>query len=158
MLTINTTLADCDIKWFNLSSSPFEDMSPENKNLFSPSLTVEMLSPPCVTEKAASPKLWETPCGKETTHRSSMLRDCYLDELSSSLESSTHQALHILKRKTHRDLSTNDITCVVENAISNEIRCSNLNDRHLAEIKKRLERTVLQSLSSSTVEEIDSAE
>lgn len=169
MLTINTALPEieahndsdyqnCDIRWFNLSSSPFEDACPENENLFSPSLTVEMLSPPCVTEKAASPIPWETPCVKEKTYRSSMLRDCYLHELSNSLETTTHQALHILKHKTDRALGSKDVTYLIDNAINNEIRCLNLSNRQLAEVKEKLERVVLQSLSSSGVKEPESAE
>lgn len=158
MLTINTSLSEGDIKWFNLSSSPFEDVSPENKNLFSPSLTVEMLSPPCITEKAASPRLWETPCGKGTINRSSMLRDCYLDELSSSLETATHKALHVLKNKRNRNIDNKDIAFVIDNAINSEVRCSNLSTRHLDEIKKKLERMAIQSLSSPMVKEAGSVE
>ena len=101
MLTINTSLPEGDIKLRCLTFllHLFEDVSPENKNLFSPSLTVEMLSPPCITEKAASPRLWETPCGKGTLNRSSMLRDCYLDELSSSLEISDTSGVACAKER-----------------------------------------------------------
>ena len=169
MLTINTELAEahavddsssqvCDIKWFNLSSSPFEDVSPENKNLFSPSLTVESLSPPCIEEKAVSPILWETPCRTGKVQRASMLRDCYFHELSNNLETATCQALQILKHKTGKVIANKDIANIVDNAINNEVRCSNLSDTQLLEIKERLEKISLQSLSSSSMGETESTE
>ena len=168
MLTINTALAEMqndnspdriitELRWFNLSSSPFEDLSPDEKNLFSPSLTVEMLSPPHVSEKAASPRLWEMPCVREKPCNTSMLRDCYLHEVSSNLESVIHQALSVLARKSDGSI-TKYLNDIIDNAIASEIRCSNLNTRQLNEIKARLKRMVSHSLSSSAVEGTESTE
>ena len=169
MLTINTSLAErqnnCspsnsspELRWFNLSSSPFDHVSPNDKNLFSPSLTVEMLSPPRISEEAASPRLWEIPCKRGKPYNASVLRDCYLHEVSSNLESVVYQALHVLRDKTDNSLISKYMDDIIDNAIASEIRCSNLNSRQLHEIRKRLEKIGSQSLSSSAIVGTESTE
>ena len=151
MPTIDTEIAEDALTWFNLSISPFEHCSP--RSLFSPSLPLESLSPPNISEEPSSPRPWETPPDPERVHNVSLLRDCYLPELFTSLESRSQQALHILKYKTSLEISRVDITNIVDNIIDSEILCYNLTTRQLENIKKKMLNSMLQSLSSSTPEE-----
>ena len=161
MPTIDTEVADCVlepedhcINWFNLSISPFEHCSPKSENLFSPSLTLEVLSPPHTSEEPSSPRPWENPPDPEKVCKVSLLRDCYLPELFTNLESRSKQALHILKHKNSSKISNDDVTNIADNIIDSEILCSSLANRHLTEIKQKIINVMLQSLSSSAVEEV----
>ena len=64
----------------------------------------------------------------------------------------------VLKNKRNSNIDNKDIDFVIDNAINSEVRCSNLSTRHLDEIKKKLERMAIQSLSSSMVKEAESVE
>ncbi len=151
------TCEESSICWFNLSNSPFENNSP--KYLYTPAFNLETLSPPNVAESACSPRLWENPPNPNKTCHVNLLRDCYLHELFSNLETRTRKAAIILKDKTSTKVSINDIQNIVDNIVENEILCSNLADKYIIEIKERMTTIVIQSLSSSaTVEEVESTE
>jgi hypothetical protein len=153
----NDACMESPISWFNLSNSPFENNSP--KYLYSPLFGVEALSPPNVTETTCSPRLWENPPNPSKTCYINLLRDCYLHELFSNLETRTRTAAIIIKDKTSTKVSIYDIENIVYNIVDNEILCSNLEDRHIIEIRDRMTKIMIQSLSSSApAEEVESTE
>ena len=149
---------ECEISWFNLSISPFEHHSPKHESLFSPSLTVEVLSPPNVSEDPSSPRPWENPPDPKRATKVCLLRDCYLPELSTTLETRSKQALGILQHKTSAGICNDDITNIADNIIDSEILCTSLAKRQLNDMKQRIITSMHQSLSSSTFEEDASAE
>jgi hypothetical protein len=154
MYTIKTDISDDvspsyrTIKWFNLSTSPFELYSPEI--LFSPTLSIEMLSPPVDQINDLSPYLWDDAINLESLHSSSVniLRDCYISQTYNILEKQISHALEILIHKTTR-VSSHDMQNIIDNAISNEVMCYKLSDKNKEDLKRRIKEHYNQSLSSS---------
>jgi hypothetical protein len=156
MYTIKTDISDDEsssyrtIKWFNLSTSPFEHHSPER--LFSPTLSIEILSPPDDQISDLSPHLWDDAINSENSHSHSssvnILRDCYIFQIYNILERQISHALEILIHRTTR-ISSRDMQNIIDNAISNEVMCCKLSDKNKEDIKRRIKKQYNQSLSSS---------
>ena len=158
MYTIDVSVAEkpgSPLRWFSLPTSPFDYSSP--KNLFSPSLSLEVLSPPRNVDSAGSPELWDDPSHLVRPLPTNILRDCYISQICSTLEYRSEQAFDILKSK-NSTISSDDIHNTVDNIIDNEVLCSKINPNYLVDIRKRILEKLFQSLSSSTpVDVVESA-
>lgn len=152
MYTIDTTDNESPITWFNLSCSPFMNNSP--MLLFSPSLSVEMLSPPSINENDDEYILWDMPDvnkhPKHPKHPKHLIRDDYLSQILNHLYDMIRNGVVIMYHQSSI-ISSIDINNMIINVINNDISCNKLDKLYIEQFRKKLidrSHSIYQSLSA----------
>lgn len=151
MYTINTTIAENEensIKVLN-TSSLHDTMYGVNKSLFSPSINIDVLTPPPSSFYNGSPVLYEKSCDisrERKIDHVKVIRDCYANQIFNTLQNNACKSLDILTTNSS-NISRDDIEELVVNSISSCEICDKTN----VTIKKYFKDQLINNLSNRVI-------